>query len=281
MAATAKLLARRGVAQARARRGPDPPVVLTDSRGARFELLDRSEVAAFLEHGGHFESAELDLLRDYLRPGDAALDVGANLGHFTATMARAVEPGGQVHAFEPLAANRERLARTLELNGLANVRVEAAAAGATAGEVELTDYGQGYGSWATTRPREIDPRGGAGEPAVTRAVPQVTLDAYAAAHGLERIAALKVDVEGAELEVLSGARGLLDDAAVDLLVVEVSDNTLPEGTHAWQLVERLAAPPLRSVALRGGELVPFRAAGRVDFATVVALTPAGRERLDV
>jgi len=277
---TTVMLAGRGLARARARRLP-VPAVLTDSRGASFELIDRSETAAFLEHEGHFEADDLDLMSRFLRSGDTALDVGANIGHFTATMARAVGPGGRVHAFEPLASNRTRLERTIELNGLGNVHVEPVAVGAAAGEVTIIDYGEGYGSWATTKPRDQDPRDHPTEPATPRTVPLVSLDEYCAAQGVEQIAALKIDVEGAEFEALEGAAGLLKRRAVDLFLVEVSDKTLPDGSPAWELVDRLATPPLRSYAISGRELVPFRPAGPLEFATVVALTPAGRARLGV
>ena len=277
---TTVMLAGRGLAHARARRLP-VPLVLTDSRGARFELIDRSETAAFLEHEGHFEAGDLDLMTHFLRPGDTALDAGANIGHFTATMARAVGPGGTVHAFEPLASNRTRLERTIELNGLDNVHVEPVAVGAAAGEVTIIDYGEGYGSWATTKPQEHDPRDRPTDPATPRTVPLVSLDEYCAAHGVERIAALKIDVEGAEFEALEGAAGLLERGAVDLLLVEVSDKTLPDCSPSWELVDRLATPPLRSYAVSGKGLVPFRSAGRLEFATVVALTSAGRARLGV
>ncbi|MCA1656653.1 MAG: FkbM family methyltransferase [Actinobacteria bacterium] len=205
---------------------PQPPAVLTDARGTRFELIDRTEVAQFLEHRGHFEGAELDLLRRYLRPGDVALDVGANIGHFTATIGRAVGAEGFVHAFEPLASNRERLRRTLELNGLqSRVEVVAAAVTAQAGEVSIVDYGEGFGSWATTKPAEHDLRGDVPHDATTIAVPGVTLDDYCREHAIEHVAVLKIDVEGAEFDVIDGATALLA-AGADMLVVECSDSTL-------------------------------------------------------
>jgi hypothetical protein len=50
----------------------------------------------------------------------------------------------------------------------------------------------------------------------------VTLDGYAETAGLERIALLKIDVEGAEPDVISGAAGLLRRRAVDAIIFEVS-----------------------------------------------------------
>lgn len=277
---TAGILSRRGLSQIRARRVA-LPAVLTDSRGARFELVDRSEVAQFLEHRGHFEAAELDLLQRYLRPGDIALDVGANLGHFTATLGLGVGPQGRVHAFEPLASNRSRLRRTLELNAIApRVHVEAAAVTAQPGEVQLVDYGEGYGSWATTKPAQHDLRSEQPLSGTAVTVPAVTLDEHCASHGLDHVAALKIDVEGAELDVLDGAEAFLAAGGADLLIVECSDATLnAAGRSSWELAERLGRRTLRTYELDRGTLVPHRAAGWTQFANVVALSPAARERL--
>lgn len=280
IARTVGVLGRRELARARARR-VTAPAVLTDARGARFELVDRQEVAQFLEHRGHFEAAELDLLRRYLRAGDTVLDVGANIGHFTATIARAVGRDGNVHAFEPLASNRGRLRRTLELNGIeARVHVEGAAVTARSGEIEIVDYGEGYGSWATTKPVEHDLRGERTVTGTAITVPAVTLDEHCAKHGLTRLAALKIDVEGAEWDVLDGAEALLAAAAADLLIVECSDTTLlAAGRSSWELADRLGRGTLRTYELANGRLVPHRVAGWTQFSNVIALSPAGRERL--
>ncbi|MDX6676604.1 MAG: hypothetical protein QOE31_656 [Solirubrobacteraceae bacterium] len=282
IARTAGILSRRGLSRARARRVA-LPTVMTDARGARFELVDRTEVAQFFEHRGHFEGAELDLLKRYLHPGDSALDVGANIGHFTATIGLAVGPEGRVHAFEPLAANRERLGRTLQLNGIEpRVHVEPAAVTAEPGEIEIVDYGEGYGSWATTKPAEHDLRGERSVEGTAISVAAVTLDEHCSKHGIDHVAALKVDVEGAEMDVLDGAEAFLAAGAADLLIVECSDATLvTAGTSSWELADRLGRGRLRTYALSRGRLTPHRTVGWTPFSNVVALSPAGRERLGV
>ncbi|MEA2428094.1 MAG: hypothetical protein QOF37_1722, partial [Thermoleophilaceae bacterium] len=144
--------ARRRVAAARA---PSPPAVLTDRRGLRFELETDEEVANFIQHGGHFETAELDFFAQRPLQG-VAIDVGANIGAFTAVLARGVGPGGQVHAFEPLPTNRRRLERTLALNELGNVTIHPAAVADREGTAELATYGPGYESWASLARGDVD-----------------------------------------------------------------------------------------------------------------------------
>lgn len=279
-AAAARSAGARLRARRRARGLGPPPVVLEDRRGLRFELVNEEEIEHYVLHGGHFEGGEIELLAGALMPGDIALDVGANIGAFTAALARAVAPGGAVHAFEPHPRSRTRLQRTLELNGLTgSVSVCALAVAAEVEAVELVTYGPGYESWATTVPRRIDVPGGVLTPTATERLDSTTLDSYCQAHGIEHVGALKIDVEGGEPAVLAGAQGLLSSGAVDLLLVEVSDNTLPAATPAVGVLAGLEAHGLRLYVLEGGRLVAFRHAGRVEFANVVAATARGRRRL--
>ena len=70
-------------------RNPSPPVVLTDALGSRFELETREEIDAFIRHRGHFEQAELRRAQVFATGAVTVLDIGANIGAFTATLARA------------------------------------------------------------------------------------------------------------------------------------------------------------------------------------------------
>jgi FkbM family methyltransferase len=280
-ARTAGRLARGRAAAALARvraRRHRPPLALPDRRGLRFELERRDEVDQFLLHGGHFERAEIDFLAAYLRRGDIAFDVGANVGFFTAPMARAVAPGGVVHAFEPFPSSATRLDRNLRLNGIDNVVVNRSAVADRPGGLSLTDYGPGYESWASAVRGSIEHAGTTVAPAGTLEVEAISLDEYCSRQGVHRIAALKIDVEGGEASVLAGARRLLAEGAVELALVEVSDNTLPAGTSSHELVSLLEDHGLRPHVLSGGTLVPFRPVGHVDFANVVAVSAAASSR---
>ena len=56
-------------------------------------------------------------------------------------------------------------------------------------------------------------------------VPVTTLDDHVDAEGLHQIDFLKIDVEGFELRVLCGARNLLREKRVDLILLEIGDGT--------------------------------------------------------
>jgi FkbM family methyltransferase len=255
-------------------RAPRPPVVLTDQRGLRFELETPEEVQSFRTYGGHFEVAELDFLGTHSHSG-IAIDVGANIGAFTALMARGAAPSGHVHAFEPLASNRRRLRRNLELNGLCNVTLHETAIADVIGTSELLTFGPGYESWASVARSKISLDSGTLEPVERVPIATTTLDEFCAAEEIDRVSVLKIDVEGAEGRVLTGARDLLAAHRIELLLLELSDNTLgADGWTSGQIVRLLRDHRYETWVIDAGELTPFRPAGHVAFANVFA-TPAG------
>jgi FkbM family methyltransferase len=260
---------------------PGPlPAVLRDSQGLLFEVSDRDDATALVNRG-HFERDEIELASRYLRPGMTAIDVGANRGAFTASMARSVAPDGVVHAFEPGAAARAQLARTLELNGIGNVEVVAAAVADGVGEAALAHYGAGFESWSSLVRREIDLGETLMLPVTDETVPTLTLDDYCAERGIARIDVLKVDVEGAEPLVLAGGARLLGSHAIDVTLIEVSDSTLSAaGATSHDLLDVLERAGLRTYVLEDGRLVPFRVAGPTSgLVQVIAASAGGRAGL--
>lgn len=149
------------------------------------------------------------LLETWLRPGDVAIDVGANIGTMALVAARRVGPDGAVLACEPHPRVFRYLAGNLRLNAAGNVKARNVALGESAGKAQMED-----GKFDDTNSLS----GGEVQ------VPLTTLDALVAQEGLEsrRIALLKVDVEGYELMVFRGARKML--ASVDCVYFEVKND---------------------------------------------------------
>jgi FkbM family methyltransferase len=175
---------------------------------------------SYVQHGSSFDPVELAFLRDALDPGATAIDVGANVGVYTVAAALRVGPTGRVLAVEADDEYVPRLHANLARNGIENVTVLAVAAGESDGEAELVLAADR--AFSSIKP--LVAYRGAG---VNRTVPLRRLDTIWAEAGEPAVAFVKIDVEGAELEVLAGAERLLDRCH-PALVVEVSSATEPD-----------------------------------------------------
>lgn len=153
------------------------------------------------------QKIELRALRRHIRAGDIVCDIGANKGSYTYWLARWCG-NGRVVAFEPQPSLARQLAEICTTLRFRNVTVEPKAVYSLEGVVELF-VPDGHQPGATL----LSPVG----TFTTVRVPTVTLDGYFG--DAARVAALKIDVEGAELHVLKGAESILQRCR-PLIVVE-------------------------------------------------------------
>jgi FkbM family methyltransferase len=151
---------------------------------------------------GSYEPEVRAEIKRRLRPGDTGVDVGANVGWHALLMATLVGPAGRVFAFEPNDSTRARLDAAIRANHLEQVVVDprAVAGRSGAGTFDAPPAGA---FWDGTGRLTRDAAGG-------RVVECVTLDAFVADQGIDRLAFVKIDVEGWELSVLRGAAHTLN-----------------------------------------------------------------------
>jgi FkbM family methyltransferase len=164
-----------------------------------------------------------------LRPGDTCYDVGANIGVYTLWAAGLVGPSGQVHAFEPVPPTMAVLEEMVGRNGLDQVVLVASAVGAAVGQTGLRSYQDASGlAHAVADPTHAD-----------HVARLDTLDAYSARHRPPDL--IKIDVEGAEIDVLRGAANLLATRAPALLLEMLPSHLARHGGGQGQeeLVGRL------------------------------------------
>ena len=185
----------------------------------KMSLLLRDTIARALFLYGTFEISGTRLMQAFLGQGMTFVDVGANIGYYTLLAARAVGEGGAVYAFEPNAAVRSLLEGNLRLNGLqGRVQVRPHAVARDSGEIRF------YPSTTPDNSGVSSLLPGAGRSDAGQVVPCVSLDDFAAAlPGRRRIDLMKIDVEGAELEVLAGGRGVLSGGAAPAIIFETLD----------------------------------------------------------
>lgn len=191
--------------------------------GSLVELEYREAIGLHTLLYGSFEAAEIQSLCSWARPNSTALDVGANVGLFTVALAEAVRPAGKVIAFEPFPGNIGRLKGNLELNNIRNVDVLPLAVGREEGTITL-HLSRDPAFHSTTGVRGERPLH------ETITVPTSSLDHAWKRKGLPRVSVVKIDVEGGELSVLSGASALLESCRPVLLVEIPEEEQLEEIT---------------------------------------------------
>lgn len=177
--------------------GASLPEVQVERGPLRFvlDLADHVDRGIFL---GVYDPEELALQRRLVEPGVTCIDVGANSGLYACHMGHLSGPSGRVHAFEPEPRSWDRLARNVELNGLADrVVMHRKAVGDTDGTVTFFRHDAQHSGWGSLH-RHPKHEG-------ELSVEAIRLDTWMKEIGPEEIHLLKIDVEGSELEVLRGA----------------------------------------------------------------------------
>jgi FkbM family methyltransferase len=134
----------------------------------------------------------------HVRAGDWVIDVGANVGNVTAALCGLVRSDGLVWAIEPIPQNVKRLSQLRDHNGLTQLEVIDGALSSATGRFEIRLPKSGHSGWASfTKSWDV---------ARTLEVATFRLDELVAAASTERrLSFVKIDVEGFELEVLTGA----------------------------------------------------------------------------
>lgn len=164
-----------------------------------------------IPHDG--EPALYRFIASHVRAGDIVVDLGAFLGVYAVLEARRAGPAGSVITVEPTSWSASMARRHLDFNraGAAPITLVEAAAGAAPGLATLHEYDLPYVNAlaeavdVTTPPRR-------------RTVPVITVDQLCAEHGIVPTF-IRMDVQGAEFDVLRGAREIIGRAGPALTIV--------------------------------------------------------------
>jgi FkbM family methyltransferase len=165
--------------------------------GPMMYLRSDTYIGRSFDQYGEYSEGEVALFRDWLRPGDVALDVGANIGALTIPMARLVGPTGTVYSFEPQRIVFQILCGNVAMNELGNVQTLQWAVGHAAGTTKVAplDYGAQYNFGG------ISLGGLKGEDVAVIAIDDINLP---------KLRLLKMDVEGMELNAIMGATATIE-----------------------------------------------------------------------
>lgn len=184
-------------------------------------------VGGYLQHwqvleligGDAYEPYSQSLFEGALVPGCLVFDVGAHVGWYSLVAARRLGGNGAIHAFEPDPYNFRALEFNLAANGFRGVRALRAAVSDHVGTATF------FKAAGTVSNSLIARSAKAAEKVLT--VDVTSLDAVVPAYGGEPVV-LKMDVEGAELFVLRGMRGLLAAAPSVTILTEVDPRSLAD-----------------------------------------------------
>jgi len=229
------------------------PVPMEDGRTLFLDLRDPYQIPYFLDGRIPWEQGETQFVRKVVRSGDVVVDGGAYVGWYTTLLAELVGPHGKVYAFEPNAHVYRLLARAA---GKYNqVRVMCAALGQ--GDEETVLYVPPADSWKASLTPLVPP-------SETQKCRVVALDEVV---GADNPVFVKLDIEGAELEALQGARGILEIPFPPIWMVEVSPENLRRfGRRPEDLFRFFEAFPQ-------AEYTPFRIRSYDGFCEPLALLP--------
>jgi FkbM family methyltransferase len=157
-----------------------------------------------------YESAVTGLILDKIKPGDTVLDIGANIGYFTLLFAQKAGPTGRVYAFEPSPENFALLKKNVEVNGYGNVTLVNKAVSDRTQTIKL------YVSKTNLGDHHIYDTGDGRE---SVDIECVRLDEFFP-NLPTNISVVKVDVQGAEFQVMRGAGALLSSNPAMTIVSE-------------------------------------------------------------
>lgn len=159
--------------------------------GGRGIFLYRNRIEDLMAYGDRF-----------IRTGDIVIDGGANQGVFTTAFAKYVAPAGRVIAVEPMDYAVKRVQENMKTNGLESIVTVANAALSDVVETVSLDLGRGVGSASITNDYGSDEK---------IDVQTTTIDLIVERNQLPRVDFIKLDIEGAEMKALLGAKNTIEN----------------------------------------------------------------------
>lgn len=175
---------------------------------------------------------------NYLRDGMTVFDVGANIGELTLLFSR-FAGSGVVHAFEPGKECFERLSSVCRAANLRNVHLNKCALADVEGKRNLHVYDDTHLGWNSLARRPLQNYGIEVSPPKVEEISATTIDVHCVERVVERIDLLKIDVEGAEFQVMRGAERMLRERRIGCVTFEFGQTTFDMGNSPREIAAYL------------------------------------------
>jgi len=201
------------------RRTPNLPLTAVIDKDIEARVWPGDIIGKELYVRGLIEEAETRAIGKMLVPGMVFFDIGANLGFYSLLSAKKVGPTGQVHSFEPNPRIFQELLFNIKLNKFNNIYPNQIALSDHNGRGLLSSHERGEEVYGSLSDRNFPGVSIIGHDDVQLE----SLDSYIEKHGVNRIDFIKIDVEGAELDVLRGANNTLDILRPKNIMFELSE----------------------------------------------------------
>ncbi|MCF7894507.1 MAG: FkbM family methyltransferase [Candidatus Omnitrophica bacterium] len=159
---------------------------------------------------GSYESEKQRIIADYVEKGMICYDIGVHVGFYTLMFSRWVGYGGRVYAFEPLLRNIKFLKKHLEMNKIKNAEIVKAAVSQKGG---IGFFKKG----ASTFTGQVNSKG-------SIKVKLLNIDKEIQRGYIQPADIVKIDVEGAELDVLESMKCILKNKSIKLFVALDDEN---------------------------------------------------------
>lgn len=183
-----------------------------------------------------YEPEVVGCLMRFLQPGDTFVDVGAHIGYYSLLASSLVGEAGTVLTFEPESNNYQKIIDNIKRNNFTNIELINSALGSKNKTIELfvnTDNDGGHALWDVGR-HDFNQK--SRQTPKKQRVNLSTLDTAIQNRRDRRFKLLKIDTEGAELEVLKGAKDLISQYGIPYIICEVNRFGLEQmGTNETQL----------------------------------------------
>jgi FkbM family methyltransferase len=174
----------------------------------------------------------------FLERGMTAFDIGTNVGEISLLFSRFVGPNGQVHSFEPFEETYNKADQVFKLCQKKNIKLN---------NLLVLDHNRGenfyvypetHSSWNTIAERPLELYGIPDiKPEKILKLPSTTVEKYCKDNKIKHIDLLKIDVEGAELKVLEGAKNMFLKKQITCCVFEFGQTTHDAGYKAQDLLD--------------------------------------------
>lgn len=212
-------------------------IVLISVQGSKMYVNTQDKaIVPQLLRDGVWEKYETELIHKLIKPGDIVADIGANIGYYTLIAAKLAGDEGKVYSFEPESNNFELLNKNIKINGYTNCIPVKKALSNKKGEIKLFLNSTNLGAHSFIDDRTLNRRGG------EVYVQTITLDDYFENEvKSNKIDFIKMDAEGAEGLVISGAHRILKENNVKILMEFWPNGLRKLGTDPLKMLHELGS----------------------------------------